>query len=88
MQREQADVDELGTMMALSLDLQDPHALRLLTAYEDGRVAYFTYTRESTDLSLPVMVEGEGWTKVFERREHKEPGKPDSKPMYSCVPNI
>lgn len=65
----------LGTMMALTLDFQDAHTLRLITAYEDGRVAAFLYTQEGSDWSTAVMGEGEGWAKVFESREHKEPGK-------------
>lgn len=64
-----------GTVMCLSL-FEQFSRLRLLVAYEDGRVVVFSYAGPPEDLQRsPLPEENGGWIKSIEYHEHKEPSE-------------
>lgn len=61
--------------MAVSAFVGDDTRLRIVASYEDGRVALFELSREVTDWSEGFAGENEGWVKVFEEKQHREPSE-------------
>lgn len=59
--------------MAVALFMQGASNLRVLITYEDGRVALFA--TELRAWSEPLQQENEGWSKIFESKQHREPSK-------------
>jgi hypothetical protein len=66
--------DKTGTTMALQLVKVDERTVRLVAAYEDGRVAIFERVL-STSWSTQLKDESEGWALLYAHRAHKEPSK-------------
>lgn len=62
-----------GTTMAVSAFIGEDARLRVVASYEDGRVALFELEREVKDWSEGFPGESEGWVKVFEEKQHREP---------------
>lgn len=66
---------------------EDSNRLRLVVAYEDGRVAVFSHTRSPEDFKTsPIPEENSGWNKLLEYHEHKEPS--ESKPFRVLQQNL
>ena len=63
-----------GTVMALA-GYTTTTSLRVAASYEDGRVAMFEQVGSPADFAVGKADEGEGWTKVFEEKHHREPSK-------------
>lgn len=62
-----------GTVMCLSLFRKSEH-LHCLVAYEDGRLALFVHSGNTGSEAI-IPEENQGWTKLLEMHEHKEPSK-------------
>ncbi|KAK9893649.1 WD40 repeat-like protein [Cystobasidium minutum MCA 4210] len=60
-----------GTVMCLSLFRKSEH-LHCLVAYEDGRLALFVHSGNTGSEAI-IPEENQGWTKLLEMHEHKEP---------------